>query len=422
MPTSVNLSTAAKRRRLGSSKSIYWNAVGGARAGLKLGHRKSSRRGSWVAKIVCDGLRAETTLGTADDDGCKRGALNHSEAIAAALTWAKSVRERGGVEAAELTVGEAARVYVEHREHRNPIAGRDARYRLGLHVLGDPRFASIPLTKLKTDDIHRWRKSLPHEMRPASVNRLMNDLRAALRAAIEERWRELPASLAKEIEIGLRSLPSAEIARHALLSDDQIRRVVDAAYGVDHDLGALVLTLAATGGRFSQIARITVADVQVEAERILVPTSAKGKGPKARARIAVPVGADVIAQLMPLIEGRASGEPLLMRWIHRQVNATTWERVERVPWSVASHMQRGWRKALKAAGVSHVEAYALRHSSIVRQLREGLPVRVVAGLHDTSTAMIERHYSAHILDMADELARRAITTLVETPRALIQVG
>jgi integrase len=270
-----------------------------------------------------------------------------------------------------------------------------------------------------TDDIHRWRKGLPREMRPASVNRLMNDLRAALRAAIEERWRELPALLAKEIEIGLRSLPSAEVARHALLSDDDIRRAVDAAYGVDQDLGALVLTLAATGGRFSQIARITVADVQVEAERILVPASAKGKGPKARARIAVPVGADVIGKLMPLIKGRAAGERLLMRRVHRQVIATTWEPGERVPWSAASHMQRGWRKTLKAAGVPHVEAYALRHSSIVRQLREGLPVRVVAGLHDTSTAMIERHYSAHILDMADELARRAITPLVSGPdRAL----
>jgi integrase len=133
---------------------------------------------------------------------------------------------------------------------------------------------------------------------------------------------------------------------------------------------------------------MTVADVQAEAERILVPVSAKGKGPKARARIAVPVGADVIAKLMPLIEGRASGEPLLMRWLHRQLSATTWERVKRVPWTAASHMQRGWRKSLKAAGISHVEAYALRHSSIVRQLREGLPIRVVAGLHDTSTATL----------------------------------
>ena len=48
-------------------------------------------------------------------------------------------------------------------------------------------------------------------------------------------------------------------------------------------------------------------------------------------------------------------------------------------------MAHGWRKALAAAGVPHVEPYALRHSSIVRGLRSGVPVRIVAALHDTST-------------------------------------
>jgi site-specific recombinase XerD len=78
-------------------------------------------------------------------------------------------------------------------------------------------------------------------------------------------------------------------------------------------------------------------------------------------------------------------------------------------------MFKGWVRALAAAGVEYVEPYALRHSSIVRMLREGLPVRVVASLHDTSTAMIEKHYSAHILDMADELARRAVIPLTSAP-------
>jgi integrase len=154
----------------------------------------------------------------------------------------------------------------------------------------------------------------------------------------------------------------------------------------------------------------------VTAERIMVPTSAKGKSAKARVRIAVPVGADVIERLRPLVKGRKGQEPLLMRWVHRQVGPAEWERVERAPWAAAALMQRGWRKALVIAGVPHVEAYALRHSSIVRQLSEGLPVRVVAGLHDTSTQMIEKHYSAHILDLADELARRAITPLVVSTR------
>ena len=309
-------------------------------------------------------------------------------------------------------MADAVRAYIEARERRNPITGRDARYRLTLHVIQNDKLAAVPLARLTANDLARWRKGLSKELRPATVNRLLNDLRAALRASLEQHWRDLPPTLTKEIEIGLRSVPSAEVARHALLSDDDIRRVIEAANAVDVDLGALVLVLAATGARFSQVARITVADVQGDAVRIMVPTSAKGRGAKARARIAVPVGVDVIERLRPLIEGRRKTEPLLTRWIHRQVGPMEWERVERAPWTSAVLMQRGWRKALALTGVPHVAAYALRHSSIVRQLREGLPVRVVAGLHDTSTAMIERHYSAHILDMADELARRAITPLV----------
>ncbi len=52
--------------------------------------------------------------------------------------------------------------------------------------------------------------------------------------------------------------------------------------------------------------------------------------------------------------------------------------------------------------------YALRHSSIVRQILRGVPVRVVAINHDTSVAMIERNYSAFISDPTDGLTRAAV--------------
>lgn len=49
--------------------------------------------------------------------------------------------------------------------------------------------------------------------------------------------------------------------------------------------------------------------------------------------------------------------------------------------------------ACKIAGVQKVVPYALRHTAIVRCIAAGLPLRLIAALHDTSTAMIERHYS-----------------------------
>src|SRR5882724_11331326 len=54
----------------------------------------------------------------------------------------------------------------------------------------------------------------------------------------------------------------------------------------------------------------------------------------------------------------------------------------------------------------------VRHSSIVRMLLNGVPVRVVASHHDTSVAMIEKHYSRYITgDPSDALTRRTLLSL-----------
>ena len=55
--------------------------------------------------------------------------------------------------------------------------------------------------------------------------------------------------------------------------------------------------------------------------------------------------------------------------------------------------------------------YSLRHSSIVRLLRSGLPNRLVAAVHDTSTEMLERHYSGAIHDLLDDVVASAIVPL-----------
>jgi integrase len=411
------IDTAARRRKLPVSSKPVWASVGDRRSGLKLGYRKGARGGVWVGKLVESGARIETTLGPTDDTS--KG-LSYAEATAAAIAWAAAERARLAERASEdhgrvLTVADAIETYVKTRIARAERAGRDAQTRLARHVLSDTKVAAMPVERITARALNEWRSRLPATMTPAGVNRLLNDLRAALNAAVAAHWRELPAATGKEIEAGLKALPNAQSARHALLSDADVRRVVETAVGLDADLGALVLALASTGARFSQVAKITVADLQPEAARVLVPTSAKGKGVKQRRQSAVPLGPDVLEKLKRLTVGRSGHEPLLTRWISRQIGPAEWERVGRAPWTNASEMSRGWRKALATAGVAHVEPYALRHSSIVRALRLGVPTRVTAALHDTSSGMIEKHYSAFILDAADELARRAIVPLTSAP-------
>jgi len=76
-------------------------------------------------------------------------------------------------------------------------------------------------------------------------------------------------------------------------------------------------------------------------------------------------------------------------------------------------MLRPFARAVEEAGLPpSTIPYALRHSSIVRGLRAGLPIRLVAALHDTSVAMIELHYSRWITEGLDELVARVVVSLV----------
>jgi hypothetical protein len=72
-----------------------------------------------------------------------------------------------------------------------------------------------------------------------------------------------------------------------------------------------------------------------------------------------------------------------------------------------------FRRCCERAGLDPdtVTPYALRHSSITRQLLVNVPVRVVASTHDTSIEMIERTYSKFIHKHADALQRGALLDL-----------
>jgi integrase len=170
--------------------------------------------------------------------------------------------------------------------------------------------------------------------------------------------------------------------------------------------------LAATGCRFSQAKQLTVGDLQADAGRIMVPPSAKGRGDGTGKRpAAIPLAPDALDRLRPLVAGRRGHEALLTRWHYRQIAGSAliaWQKSERRAWQISAEMTRGWSATLAKAGLPpSTNAYALRHSSIVRGLRAGLPVRLVAAAHDTSLGMIERHYAAHIVDASEDLLRRA---------------
>lgn len=434
----AEMTTPAARSRL--APGVYWRAIDPQ---THLGYRRRERPdgsgapGHWMARWYIERPKyRQEMIGPADDtlkaDGIHT--FSYDQAVRAAKKLVQTRRAEAVAEQAgpAVTIRTAVEEYLAGREtrelkHASDIQRqdgarvwlkRDARSRLTRHVLSNERLADTKLSVLTEPDLLKWRENLP-ELATGTVSRLANDFKAALNRAAEKYRDRVPANFASVVKAGLSVREAtAPVARpQQILTDDEVRRVVAAALVVDTDgewqgdLFRMVCVLAATGARFSQLARMTVADVQVEKGRLMVPTSRKGRGAKAIRYTPVQVGDDLMEALRPAMSGRNGGEPLLLRpyWtsLHPHI------RIGRGPWRAAAELVRPWKQIAQISRLPKgTVPYALRHSSIVRAIRAGLPLRLVAGNHDTSTAMIEKHYSAYITDAMDEVSRRAVVPLV----------
>ncbi|WP_457299614.1 tyrosine-type recombinase/integrase [Phyllobacterium sp. P5_D12] len=424
------ITTRNARRALKVRKRPYCRSLG---PGTAIGYQRKERGGIWQAIEYLGGKNyRHARLGVADDvldaDGIVVLDYEGAKKAVAAQIARWRAADRAAVDGPAPTVRSAVEAYVGMRDARERSQHRlrgDARNRLTLHVLTDD-IADIALQELTEGRLARWLEQRPAGLSPSTIRRISNDFKACLNLAAKKHRPQLPAEMPTIIKHGLATAEgsSPQARDGAALSDRDVRaiieaaRVVDTEAGWDGDLWRLVLTLASTGARFSQVARIRVADLQIAQGRIMVPTSHKGRGNKKVSHTGVRVGDDVIDALRPAIAGRRANDPLLERWKHRQAKATErlpprWERVSRGPWLNASELSRPWALIVNRAVLpADTIPYALRHSSIVRMLKSGLPIRLAASLHDTSSAVIERHYASVITDAMDELAGRALIPLV----------
>ena len=115
-------------------------------------------------------------------------------------------------------------------------------------------------------------------------------------------------------------------------------------------------------------------------------------------RKAVPIPASLAVKLKATAAGRSPSESLLLRGDGK-------------PWRPEVQDYRACLiNAVTRAELdpTTVTLYALRHSSIARQILAGVPLRLIATTHDTSTPMIEASYSALIHEHGDGIVRAAL--------------
>lgn len=413
---------------------IHWRGIDKF---LHLGYRKGKLGGEWLVRwYLGEGKYRQERFATADDllpeDG--EDVLEFNDAVTYAILVATRRRNEALMEerGAPITVGGAVSAYVEKKTSEATNSGgkprTDIENRLKLHVLSDTKFAERRLYTITKEDLSDWISRLPPELKASSKERIATDFKAALNFVAKDSRHRLSADFRMQVKDGLAvewdEVPEARDGQ--ALSDEQIRTVLAAAAEVDDreqfegDLHRMFVLLAATGARFSQIARMKVRDVQPDLGRVMVPPSRKGKSKKKRTHVPFPVDQGTIDALLPVIVGRPMGASLLERWYSEQLpnvdGKPHWKRVERDAWRTSTQLNSFWDQIREITGLVTAEGepivmYALRHSSIVRMLKQRIPTRVVAALHDTSTAMIERHYSASIVDTIDEMVAPAALSL-----------
>jgi integrase len=366
--------------------------------GVSLMYRRNKSNGTWVLK-ASDGHGAYWTKGfaLADDfeDSDHKTILTFYEAQDHAKKLARGTDDTAGT--APISVDSALDDYRRDLEARNanPYNAEWPRLHLTKVLLAKP------VMLLTATELKKWRDSLLGKIKPATINRLCRCLGAALELATQhdERIQNRQAW-----EVGLACLPDAQEARNVILPDDKVRAFVATAYALDDGFGLVSDVLAVTGARPSQVVRLRVEDLHDHPVRpkLMMPKSGKGGGrnrsQKKFEHYSVPITLQLAARLKAAAKGREHG-PLLM-----QSDGSPWDK------NPGQHYHHLVDKVVTAIGLDPalVTMYALRHSSIVRMLLQNVPIRLVASLHNTSVAMIEKTYSKYITEHGDDISRKAL--------------
>jgi integrase len=377
----------------------YWVRIA---RGIKLGYRRQQGPGSWTVRVTQDGQDWIRKFAIADDHDEADGehVLTYWQAQDAAKALARG--KEGACDNRPVTVAEALDAY-----ERDLIAnGADSYNAIRARGNVPASILSKPVALLKAGELTKWRDGLLAQgLAPSTVNRTKIGLHAALELAAKTDPR---ITNRQAWQVGLATLPDAVNARRAVLSDDDIRSLIAAAYSVNHKLGLLVETDALTGARLSQLSRLIVGDLQADRPdpRVMMPASRKGGRHKRKiSHVPVPITVSLATKLKAECEGRPADAPLLTA-----PDGNAWRHSKH-----ANHHAL-FDLAIERAGIApKTTLYHLRHSSITRMLLGRVPIAIVSRLHDTSTKQIEAHYGAYIADYADDVSRPALLDVSTVP-------
>ena len=391
----ARLESRESRSRLASRGKPHYRLL---EPGLHIGYRRLKGRkgrpavaGTWVARHYVGGQSyVVEKIGTADDFSDADGTIILSFAQAQDKARTRMVRRAQSANgiAGPLTVRAAVEAYLESLEAHGKSAV-DARHRAKAHIY--PTLGDVEVASLTTAVLRQWlaklAKALPRartkpgkpqqhrafdgseeaiRRRKSSANRTWTILRAALNHAFRD---DLVASDAAWRKV--KPFKGVDAARVSYLTVAQARRLVNAS---DPEFRPLVQAALQTGCRYSELARLEVADFNPEAGR---SRSARAKSGKARHVVLTDEGV------------------LFFQQTHCRAR---WERDH----ARAGKAGRGglpinfarWLQACHAGEDQPADQFPRpRHTWASHAVMNGVPLLVVAkNLGHADTRMVEKHY------------------------------
>jgi integrase len=259
-----------------------------------------------------------------------------------------------------------------------------------------PAMLSKVVALLAETELLNWRNGLVAKgLKLSSANRIGKSLKAALALAAKRDKRITNSNAWKN---GLRPLKAKghniPPRDNYYLPDVVIRAIVRECYTEDADFGALIDVLAGTGVRESQALKLRADDLRDDdttAPRLMMWCSAKGRDRDPEQR-ALPITPTLAQMLRTRSIARGPSRPLFDR---------IW------------NMSLRFRVVLERLRLDmSLSPYTMRHTSVIRQIRAGTPLRIIGYCHDTSVQEIERTYARYLGDASDDARKGLLADVV----------
>lgn len=300
----------------------------------------------------------------------------------------KMVRGAEGDTDKPVTIAEAVDAFDTDLAARGGLKGNVSAIRGHL----SPAMLSRVVMLLGETELRDWRNGLITKgLKLSSANRYGKSLAAALALAAKRDKRITNSSAWKN---GLRPLKAKggnnPPRDNYYLPDAAVLAIVRECHVEDADFGALIEVLAGTGVREGQVRKLWPDDLRdgdTERPRLMMWCSAKGRDRDPEQR-SLPITPKLAQMLRVRAMARGSNWPLFDRI-----------------WNVSAR----FRVVLERLGLDlSLSPYVLRHSSIIRQIRSNVPLRIIAFNHDTSVGEIEKTYARYLGNASDDLTRKGL--------------